>query len=117
MTKEEFLERLKNDEEYSPGWQAIDDAFEELYPKQEPKHFGTLMTSRAIFGGNEYIDGYSIYESTKDEDEKGEIVTFPKDIDVNELLKVISATTNSVFEPGKNYRDYSFGELRELQKK
>lgn len=65
MTKEEFLERLKNDEEYSPGWQAIDDAFEELYPKQEPKHFGTLMTSRAIFGGNEYIDGYSIYESTK----------------------------------------------------
>lgn len=65
MTKEEFLERLKNDEEYSPGWQAIDDAFEELYPQQEPKHFGTNMASRAIFGGDEYIDGYSIYESTK----------------------------------------------------
>ena len=36
MTKEEFLERVKNDSEYSPGWQAIDDAFEELYPGQEP---------------------------------------------------------------------------------
>lgn len=36
---------------------------------------------------------------------------------MNELLKVIPATTNSILEPGENYRDYSFDELRELQKK
>ena len=53
----------------------------------------------------------------KDENEHGDIVPFPKDIDVNELLKVIPATTNSILEPGENYRDYSFDELRELQKK
>lgn len=65
MTKEEFLKRIQEDENYSPGWQAIDDAFEKLYPGQQPSHFGTLMTSRAIFGGEEYLDGFSIYASPK----------------------------------------------------
>ena len=65
MTKEEFLIRLKEDEEYSPGWQAIDDAFEKLYPGQNPDHFGTIMSSRAIFGGDEYLVGFSVYSSPK----------------------------------------------------
>lgn len=65
MTKEEFLIRLNEDEEYSPGWQAIDDAFEKLYPGHNPDHFGTIMTSRAIFGGDEYLDGFSVYSSPK----------------------------------------------------
>lgn len=65
MTKEEFLKRLKEDEDYSPGWQAIDNAFEQLYPGQEPEHFGSLITSRASLGGSEYLDGYSIYTSPK----------------------------------------------------
>ena len=65
MTKEEFLKRIKEDENYSPGWQAIDDAFEKLYPGQKPDHFASVMTSRAIFGGEEYLDGYSVYTSPK----------------------------------------------------
>lgn len=65
MTKEEFINRIKEDEEYSPGWQAIDDAFEKLYPGQKPDHFGTIITSRAIFGGEEYLDGFSVYTSSK----------------------------------------------------
>ncbi len=65
MTKEEFLTRLKEDENYSPGWQAIDDAFEKLYPGQQPEHFGTVLTSRAMMGGDEYLDGFSIYSSPK----------------------------------------------------
>lgn len=65
MTKEEFLTRIKEDEDYSPGWQAIDDAFEKLYPGQNPDHFGTTFTSRAMFGGDEYLDGFSIYNSPK----------------------------------------------------
>ena len=44
MTKEEFLNRLKEDEEYSPGWQAIDDAFDKLYPGQKPDHFERLYS-------------------------------------------------------------------------
>lgn len=65
MTKDEFLTRIKEDEEYSPGWQAIDDAFEKLYPGQKPDHFGTVITSRAIFGGDNYLDGFSVYTSPK----------------------------------------------------
>lgn len=65
MTKEEFLARLREDENYSPGWQAIDDAFEKLYPGQQPEHFGTVLTSRAMMGGDEYLDGFSIYSSPK----------------------------------------------------
>lgn len=65
MTKEEFLKRIQEDDEYSPGWQAIDDAFEKLYPGQQPDHFGTLITSRAMMGGDEYLDGFSIYTSPR----------------------------------------------------
>ena len=65
MTKEEFLKRIKEDETYAPGWQAIDDAFEALYPGQQPEHFGTLLTSRAALGGDEYLDGFSVYSSPK----------------------------------------------------
>ena len=65
MTKEEFLARMRQDEEYSPGWQAIDDAFEALYPGQQPAHFGTLLAKRAMLGGDEYLDGFSVYSSPK----------------------------------------------------
>ena len=65
MTREEFLKRLREDEDYSPGWQAIDDAFEALYPGQTPDHFGTLLPSRAALGGDEYLDGFSVYQSPK----------------------------------------------------
>lgn len=65
MTKEEFLKRIKEDETYAPGWQAIDDAFEALYPGQQPEHFGTLLTARAALGGDEYLDGFSVYNSPK----------------------------------------------------
>lgn len=65
LTKSEFLKRLQEDPEYSPGWQAIDDAFEELYPGQNPAHYGTQLHARAIWGGDSYLDGYSIYQSPK----------------------------------------------------
>ncbi|OUQ41681.1 Suppressor of fused domain protein [Gemmiger sp. An120] len=65
MTKEEFLRRMQEDETYAPGWQAIDDAFEALYPGQQPEHFGTLLPSRAALGGDEYLDGFSVYSSPK----------------------------------------------------
>lgn len=64
MTLEEFREKAK-DQEWAPGWDEIENAFRELYGEQEPAHFGTLITSRAIFGGNEFLDGYSAYQSPK----------------------------------------------------
>ena len=61
---EEFKEKAK-DSEWAPGWDEIEDAFKEIYGTQEPEHFGTIITSRAIFGGKEYLDGYSVYSSDK----------------------------------------------------
>lgn len=63
MTLEEFKEKGKNDEEWAPGWEAIDSVFDTLYPQQEPAHFATNMVSRAVFGGNNFLDGYSVYTS------------------------------------------------------
>ena len=65
MTKEEFLKKLEEDEEFSPGWQVIDDAFEALCPEQKPAHYATDFHSRAICGGDNFLDGYSIYQSPK----------------------------------------------------
>ena len=65
MDREEYLKHADEVDDWAPGWDAIEDCFKELYPGQEPKHYGTLMPSRARFGGDQYIDGYSIYQSKK----------------------------------------------------
>lgn len=66
MTKEDFLKKGRAKEDWAPGWEAIEQEFERLYPGQEPSHYGTLLTSRAIFGGDQYLDGFSVYRSPKD---------------------------------------------------
>ena len=63
MTAEEFRKKLEEDEEWAPGWEAIESVFEKLYPGREPSHYGTNMAARAMFGGDCYLDGYSIYDS------------------------------------------------------
>lgn len=73
MTKEEFLKRMEEDHEWGPGWDIIENEFSKLYPNQEPNHYGTNMVKRAIFGGDQYLDGYSIYSS---ENGYKHIVTF-----------------------------------------
>lgn len=64
MDLEEFRKNAEN-EEWAPGWDAIDGEFARLYPGQEPKHYGTNMLSRAMVGGDQYLDGYSIFDSPK----------------------------------------------------
>ena len=64
MTFEEFKAK-EDDEEFAPGWDEIEAAFSEVYGDTKPEHFGTTIQSRAMFGGNEYLDGYSAYPSPK----------------------------------------------------
>ncbi len=42
------------------GWDDITRTFENLYPNQEPKHYGTLISYN--FGGNDTLDGISVYD-------------------------------------------------------
>ena len=65
MTLEEYKKKMNENEEWAPGWEAIDECLKKLYPNQKERHFGTNMLERAIFGGNQYLDGYSIFESPK----------------------------------------------------
>lgn len=63
MTLEEYKNKALNDEEWSPGWEEIDKAFASIYPNQKPKHYATNLKARANLGGDQYLDGYSIYTS------------------------------------------------------
>lgn len=63
MTIEEYKKRASAQNDWAPGWEAIDLVFSKLYPNQEPAHYGTLLHTRSRLGGDEYLDGYSIYQS------------------------------------------------------
>ncbi|MFF1817322.1 suppressor of fused domain protein [Kribbella sp. NPDC058245] len=63
MTKDEYVARAAAETDWAPGWLAVDAAFDALYPGVTPPHKGAPFEARAIFGGQEYIDGYSIFPS------------------------------------------------------
>ena len=65
MTREEYLARMNSEDDWAPGWDAIEEEFSRLYPGREPSHYGTEIHARAMFGGDNYLDGYSIYDSGK----------------------------------------------------
>lgn len=61
MTLEEFKRKAAENDDWAPGWHAIDACLETLYPGQTPKHYGTHMSVRARFGGDQFLDGFSVY--------------------------------------------------------
>jgi hypothetical protein len=52
-----------DDDEEAPGWDAIDAAFEHLYPGRAPHHWGTDFAARVMLGGPEALDGLSAYRA------------------------------------------------------
>ncbi|MCD8261459.1 MAG: suppressor of fused domain protein [Bacteroides sp.] len=65
MTLEEYKKKVQEDDTWAPGWEMIDTCMERLYGDQQPEHYGTNLTARASMGGDQYLDGYSIYTSGK----------------------------------------------------
>ena len=61
-SKQESIEsKPENKEIEAIGWNAIEQEFLRVYPGQSnPKHYGTIM--RWIFGGNDPLDGISVYD-------------------------------------------------------
>ena len=54
-------QEVQGENSEAPGWDAISEAFDALYPGQEnPRHYGTLIKWR--LGGNDPLDGISIYD-------------------------------------------------------
>lgn len=65
MDKQEYLARAEADETWAPGWLAIEEAFDAHYPGVRPEHFATDFAERAMLGGNQHLDGFSVYPSPK----------------------------------------------------
>ncbi len=59
MKLTEYKDRFAQED--APGWLAIDEAMERLYPDQEPKHWAAVP--HYIVGGKDPIDGISYYEA------------------------------------------------------
>ncbi|AFD05478.1 suppressor of fused domain protein [Solitalea canadensis] len=63
MTLEEYKNQFT--EEDAVGWSFIDQRIEEIYVTQEPRHYAPAL--HFSMGGNDPIDGSSIYDSDNQE--------------------------------------------------
>ncbi|MCQ2465201.1 MAG: suppressor of fused domain protein [Oscillospiraceae bacterium] len=63
MTREEYIAKMNEDLDWAPGWDAVEEEFDRIYKGKKPAHYGTDVQSRAMFGGDDYLDGFSIYET------------------------------------------------------
>lgn len=59
MNLEEYKQKYTTTD--APGWVAINEAMEKLYPGQEPKHWASAVPY--MVGGEDPIDGISFYEA------------------------------------------------------
>ena len=59
MNIDEYKQKF-DENEATPGWDAINSRLIEVYGKQEPKHWGTLI--KHMLGGPDPLDGISAYE-------------------------------------------------------
>lgn len=64
MSAEEYKQQFTEND--TPGWTAIDNVFDKIYPGQEPSHYAPPL--HYIVGGEDPLDGVSIYNSSKQED-------------------------------------------------
>ncbi|WP_185715009.1 suppressor of fused domain protein [Gulosibacter macacae] len=66
MSRDEYIARAEAEDDWAPGWDAIEAAFATQYPGVEPTHFATDFADRASLGGTQFIDGYSFYKAADD---------------------------------------------------
>lgn len=64
LTQEEYKKQF-SEEDATPGWEAIDDALNKIYPAQEPRHYGTII--KYVMGGEDPLDGISVYDNNAQE--------------------------------------------------
>ena len=73
MNIEEY-KKIYSGNDSSPGWDAIDTELLKIYPNQEPKHFAAVP--HYAVGGNDPLDGISLYKSNDKIGEYFHIVTY-----------------------------------------
>ena len=59
---ENDIEKNTEEEVYAPGWDAITNEFDRIYPGQtNPKHYAPMI--KYEFGGNDPLRGISVYDA------------------------------------------------------
>lgn len=61
MNIEEFRKRYQEDPHWKPGQEIINSALDAIYPQGPDDYLATMTTSKALFGGQEYLDAYALY--------------------------------------------------------
>ena len=91
--------------------------YEFLYENMISEEENLLQVSATEVMNHFAIDwekGEFIFMAHQAEDADGELISLPKEIQLEILLKALPETAESLLERGKVYRDYSFEELKEL---
>lgn len=78
-----------------------------------------ILDIRSKVGVSNHFDidwetGEFIFLAHNGEDADENIISLPEDVDVKNIMKKIPTTTDSVLSPGKNYKEYTFEELKQL---
>lgn len=63
MTKEEYKEKMQENKNWMPGWEAIDEELAQLYEEQKPERLDMTLLSKVNRGSGKQLDGYSFYWS------------------------------------------------------
>ncbi len=65
MTREEYISRMNEDLDWAPGWDAVEEKFNGVYSGIKPAHYSTDANTRAAAGGDDFLDGFSVYDTGK----------------------------------------------------
>lgn len=58
-----YIEIFGKEDDAAPGWDAITEALNKVYPDTAERHYGTII--KYIIGGKDPLDGISIYDNNK----------------------------------------------------
>lgn len=93
--------------------------FEFIYEKFIEEQQCYLEVEPCDVINNFYLDlqsGEFIFMASKGEDENGNIIPFPKEIDISKLLRNMEDTTTSMFKDNR-YKEYTVEELLKIQER
>ena len=90
--------------------------YENFIAKQD-EYLDVDKTEVSDYFDIDYENGCFIFCAIKSEDEDGNFLSMPTEIDLQKLMKTIPDTTDSMLSPNKKYYvEYSKSELIELSK-
>lgn len=97
------------------GREALFEFIYENFVRDQEKYLDVKATEVSDYFDIDYENGSFIFCAIRSEDEEGNFLAMPREVDLKKVMKAIPDTTDSVLSPGKKkYREYTKDELAEL---